>query len=34
MGRESGPLDPATARDLDATLTRLVALTNQLALGA
>jgi hypothetical protein len=29
-----GPLDAATAQDLDATVTRLVALTNQLAPGA
>jgi len=32
--RGYGPLDPSTAQDLDATLTRLVALTNQLAPGA
>lgn len=29
-----GPLDAATAQDLDATVTRLVALANQLAPGA
>jgi hypothetical protein len=31
--RGYGPLDAATAQDLDATLTRLVTLTNQLAPG-